>query len=199
MAGGTNDQYGHGTHVAGLIAGNGALSKGGQFTRTFTGVAPKAYLLNLRVLDKTGQGTDSAVIEAIEAAISLQKKYNIRVINLSLGRPIWESYQLDPLCQAAEAAWKAGIVVVVSTGNQGRNESLNAEGYGTIEAPGNDSYVITVGAINTKHTAALADERHGPASPSQATRSRVSRRAGMGCRQLRACQVRGLRHPDQPR
>jgi serine protease AprX len=158
LAGGAQDAYGHGTHVAGLIAGNGNHSTGNQFTRTFTGVAPNANLINLRVLDQNGQGYDSTVIEAIEAAIALKTTFNIRVINLSLGRPIWESYQQDPLCQAVEAAWKAGIVVVVAAGNEGRNENLNPEGYGTIEAPGNDPYVITVGAMNTMNTIALSDD-----------------------------------------
>ncbi|MGB7137022.1 MAG: S8 family serine peptidase, partial [Acidobacteriaceae bacterium] len=111
------DHFGHGTHVAGLIAGGGALSSGPQYFRTFMGSAPNANLINLRVLDENGAGTDSAVIAAIGEAITLKSKYNIRVINLSLGRPIYESYTLDPLCQAVEKAWKAGIVVVVAAGN----------------------------------------------------------------------------------
>ncbi len=158
LAGGPQDSYGHGTHVAGLIAGNGSHSIGNKFTRTFLGVAPNANLINLRVLDQNGAGTDSSVIEAIEAAIALKSTYNIRVINLSLGRPIYESYTLDPLCQAAEAAWQAGIVVVVAAGNNGRNQSLNPEGYGSIEAPGNDPYVLTVGAMNTMNTPAIGDD-----------------------------------------
>jgi serine protease AprX len=99
----------------------------------------------LRALDQNGQGAESQVIAAIQTAIQL-KKYNIRVINLSLGRPVYESYTLDPLCQAVEQAWKAGIVVVVAAGNEGRNNSANTNGYGSITAPGNDPYVITVGA-----------------------------------------------------
>ena len=152
------DNYGHGTHVAGLIGGNAADSTGPNFTRTFSGVAPGVNLINLRALDENGNGSDSSVIAALEAAISLQKKYNIRVINLSLGRPIWESYTLDPLCQAVEQAWKAGIVVVVAAGNQGRNQSFNPEGYGTIEAPGNDPYALTVGAMKTMGTPQISDD-----------------------------------------
>jgi serine protease AprX len=154
----SNDHYGHGTHVAGLIAGDGLKSFGNQYFRTFTGVAPFANIINLRVLDENGNGTDSQVIQAIETAIWLKNRYNIRVINLSLGRPIFESYQLDPLCQAVEQAWKAGIVVVVAAGNQGRNLALNGEGYGTIEAPGNDPYALTVGASNSNYTASLSDD-----------------------------------------
>ena len=154
----TTDAYGHGTHVAGLIAGNGTDSSAKTDFRTFLGIAPAANLINLRVLDENGEGSDSTVIAAIESAISLKSFYNIKVINLSLGRPIYESYTLDPLCQAVEQAWKAGIVVVVAAGNDGRDLALNNEGYGTIEAPGNDPYVITVGATNTVNTAALADD-----------------------------------------
>jgi serine protease AprX len=116
------------------------------------------HLINLRVLDANGEGSDSTVIEAIETAISLKDKYNIRVINLSLGRPIYESYTHDPLCQAVEEAWKAGIVVVVAAGNDGRDNSADNNGYGTIEAPGNDPYVITVGAMKTMGTHDRTDD-----------------------------------------
>src|SRR6185437_3199195 len=152
------DRFGHGTHVAGLIAGNGSQSTGSNFLYTYRGVAPNASVVNLRVLDATGSGTDSAVIAAINEAISLKSAFNIRVLNLSLGRPVYESYTQDPLCQAVEQAWKAGIVVVVSAGNDGRNLSLNPEGYGTIDAPGNDPYVITVGAMNTRFTPQISDD-----------------------------------------
>jgi serine protease AprX len=154
----TADLYGHGTHVAGLIAGNGADSTGKHFFRTFYGSAPNANLINLRVLDSTGAGTDSAVIAAIERAIALKTTYNIRVINLSLGRPIFENYAQDPLCQAVEQAWQAGMVVVVAAGNDGRNLNLNPEGYGTINAPGNDPYVLTVGAMRTMQTPSIQDD-----------------------------------------
>ncbi len=82
----------------------------------------------------------------------------MRVINLSLGRPIFESYKLDPLCQAVEQAWKAGIVVVVAAGNDGRDLNLNPEGYGTIDSPGNDPYVLTVGAMRTMETSKINDD-----------------------------------------
>src|SRR5208283_4443934 len=109
-------------------------------------------------LDQTGAGTDSSVIAAIEQAIALKAKYNIRVINLSLGRPVYESYKADPLCQAVEQAWKAGITVVVAAGNYGRANPATTFGYGTITAPGNDPYVITVGAMNDKGTPTLTDD-----------------------------------------
>lgn len=157
-SGSANDQYGHGSHVAGIIGGNGRKSSGNSDFYTFQGIAPNVNLINLRVLDKNGMGTDSGVISAIETAIRLKDQYNIRVMNLSLGRAAYESYTVDPLCQAVEAAYKAGIVVVVSAGNEGRDNSANNDGYGTITAPGNDPYVITVGAMKTLGTADRGDD-----------------------------------------
>jgi serine protease AprX len=141
------------------VGSNGHDSTGPNFTRTLKGVAPNVNLINLRVLDANGAGTDAAVIAAIDQAIALQSTYNIRVINLSLGRPVFESYTLDPLCQAAEAAWKAGIVVVTAAGNFGRDNSGDEHGYGTVVAPGNDPYVITVGAMNDMGTASRSDDK----------------------------------------
>ncbi len=152
------DLYGHGEHVAGILAGNGASSSCGLCDRSLKGIAPGANLINLRVLDENGAGLDSEVIAAIDTAIRLAPLYNIRVINLSLGRPVYESYTNDPLCQAVEEAWKAGIVVVVAAGNDGRDNFSGNNGYGTIEAPGNDPYVITVGAMKTEGTYTRTDD-----------------------------------------
>jgi len=151
-----SDQYGHGTHVAGLIAGDGLSSTGIFYTKTFKGIAPGANIVNLRVLDANGAGTDSQVIAAISQAISLKSQYNIRVINLSLGRAVYESYKLDPLCQAVEAAWQNGIVVVVAAGNNGRFQPT--DGYATVTSPGNDPYVITVGAMKPMGTPTRVDD-----------------------------------------
>ena len=90
-------------------------------------MAPNANIINLRVLDAKGNGQESEVIAAIDEAIRLKDKYNIRVINLSLGHPVYESFKLDPLCQAVEAAWKAGITVVVAAGNMGRDNTLGTK------------------------------------------------------------------------
>ena len=156
---GTQDFYGHGTHVAGILAGSGADSICTYCTRTLKGIAPNANIINLRVLDQNGLTTDSMLIAAIDQAISLASKYNIRVINLSVGRPVFESAANDPLDQAVEAAWHAGITVVVAAGNDGRNNYGNNNGYGTITAPGNDPLVITVGAMKTEGTASRTDDR----------------------------------------
>jgi serine protease AprX len=154
----TSDEFGHGTHVAGLIGGSGANSgTANSYAATYAGVAPNVNFINLRVLDQNGSGTDSGVIAAIDEAITLQKTYNIRVINMSLGRPVFESYTLDPVDQAVEAAWKAGIVVVAAAGNNGRY--VPTDGFGTIVVPGNDPSVITVGATMTELTPTRADDQ----------------------------------------
>lgn len=153
----TNDAYGHGTHVAGIIAGNGQDSQTG-YAQQYAGISPNANIINLRVLDGTGAGTDSQVIAAIQRAVELKSTYNIRVINLSLGRGVYESYAQDPLCQAVEAAWQAGIVVVVAAGNNGRDNTMGTDGYATIMAPGNDPNVITVGATKTRGTPSRLDD-----------------------------------------
>ena len=158
-SGANHDLYGHGTHVAGIIGGNGYLSGG-----SYAGVAPGVSLIDLRALDVNGSGSDSTVIAAIQEAIALQKTYNIRVINLSLGRGIPASYTQDPLCQAVEAAWKSGIVVVVAAGNFGRLSVNGSNGFGTITAPGNDPLVLTVGATKS----------NGSASPSAETKASYS-------------------------
>jgi serine protease AprX len=152
------DWYGHGQHIAGIIGSNGKSSLCSNCTQSFLGIAPAASLINLKVLNANGVGSDSSVMAAIDRAIALKNSYNIRVMNLSLGRPVYESYTQDPLCQAVEAAWQAGIVVVVSAGNNGRDSSLGNDGYGTINAPGNDPYVITVGAMKDMGTADGADD-----------------------------------------
>src|SRR6202007_2370011 len=158
IGGGPDDQYGHGTHIAGILGGSGKDSICTKCTVTYRGVAPGISFVNLRALDKNGRGTDTSVINAIPAAIQLKNTYNIRVINLSLGRPVYESYTQDPLCQAVEQAWNAGIVVVVAAGNNGRTNYSVLNGYGTITAPGNDPRVITVGAMNTKGTPDRSDD-----------------------------------------
>ncbi len=134
------DDYGHGTHVAGIIAGNGHDSWGAR-----AGMAPEAHLVGLKVLDANGRGVISDVIAALEYAVANKATYNIRVINLSVGAAVTESYNTDPLAQAAKKAVDAGIVVVAAAGNLGKNK-LGQTQYGGITAPGNAPWVLTVGA-----------------------------------------------------
>jgi serine protease AprX len=139
----TYDDWGHGTHVGGIVAGNGYDSKGVR-----EAIAPGAHLIVLKALDRNGSGTISNIIAAIDYAISIRKIYNIRVINLSLGARVMESYHTDPLTLAAKRAVEAGIVVVASAGNMGRAADGTPQ-YGAIGAPGNAPWVLTVGASST--------------------------------------------------
>src|SRR5215467_8194044 len=158
------DLFGHGTHVAAIIAGqSGKLTD----TRMYRGVAPGAYLVNLRVLNDAGEGTASSVIEAIDWAIDHRGAYNIRVINLSLGGPVLQPYRDDPVCEAVERAVRAGILVVAAAGNHGQT----ADGrtiYGGITSPANSPYALAVGALDTNGTADRSDDTlatfssHGP-------------------------------------
>jgi serine protease AprX len=147
------DQFGHGTHVAGIIAGDSASPEG----QRYRGMAPGANLINLRVLGPDGSGETSDVIDAIDWAVEHRSRYNIRVINLSLGRPVTEAYEDDPLCEAVERAVAAGIVVVASAGNAGKLDDGTPVA-GGIVSPGNSPYALTVGALNTRQTAWRSDD-----------------------------------------
>jgi serine protease AprX len=135
------DGYGHGTHVAGIVAGNGRGS-GGQFR----GPAPETTILSLQVLDADGHGQMSDVMAALDWLLQYGSHFNVSVANLSLGKPITESYATDPLVAAVDAVWDSGIVVVVAAGNFGRH------GYFSITSPGNSRKVITVGSLTDNGT-----------------------------------------------
>ena len=143
------DDYGHGTHIAGLIGGNKSEVEG---------VAPGVRFVSLRVLDRVGAGSTSHVITALQWAIANKKAQGIDVVNLSLGHPIYEPAATDPLVQAVEAATRAGITVVVSAGNIGTNEETNQIGYAGITSPGNAPAAITVGASRTLGTTSRTDD-----------------------------------------
>ena len=113
---GAYDDNGHGTHVAGVIAGNGYDSGGAR-----AGIAPASHLVSLKVLDEEGRGVISDVIAALEYAVRNRAEHNIRVINLSVGAAVTSSYNVDPLTIAAKRAVDAGVVVVTAAGNFGRN------------------------------------------------------------------------------
>jgi serine protease AprX len=146
------DDYGHGTHVAGIIAGNGHDSNGAR-----RGMAPGAHLVALKVLDGAGSGYISQVIEAIDYAIQHREEFNIRVINVSVAAGVFESYNSDPLTLAARRAVEAGIVVTAAAGNLGQNEQ-GATQYAGITAPGNAPWVLTVGASSHMGTPDRGDD-----------------------------------------
>ena len=146
------DDHGHGTHVAGIIAGNGYDSDGQKM-----GIAPGAGIVAIKALDGNGNGTISNIIAAIDYAIANKAAYNIRVMNLSVGAGVYETYETDPLTLAAKRAVDAGIVVVAAAGNLGRNATAESQ-YGGITSPGNAPWVLTVGASSTEGTASRSDD-----------------------------------------
>jgi serine protease AprX len=147
------DDWGHGTHVAGIIAGNGYDSYGER-----AGIAPRANVIALKALDHEGKGKISGIIAALDWAITNRVQYNIRVINMSLGAGVFESYHTDPLTVAAKRAVDAGIVVVAAAGNMGK--ALNGQAqYGAISAPANAPWVLTVGASSTQGTTDRRDDK----------------------------------------
>ena len=160
-AGKLDDPFGHGSHVAGVIAGDGSESY--ALGRDYTGVARGVSLVNFKVLDDYGRGHVSNVIAAIDYAISVRALYNIRVINLSLAAPPIDSYVDDPLCQAVARAVQAGIVVVAAAGNFGQDPYGNKM-YGSVTSPGISPAAITVGAANTRGTDTRSDDVIAPFS-----------------------------------
>lgn len=146
------DDNGHGTHVTGIIAGNGYSSN-----KKYVGAAPKANILSIKALDESGGGSISDIIQAISYAIETKDKYNTKIINLSLGTPANSSSNRDPLSRAVEKATKAGLVVVTAAGNSGPEPK-------TILSPGISKYAITVGAVDDKQTIDTSDDTIAPFS-----------------------------------
>ena len=164
------DDYGHGTHVAGIIAGDGFDSGGARM-----GIAPGVRLTVLKVLDEEGNGQISDVIEALDYVLKNRQALNLRVVNLSVATGVYESYNTDPLTLAAKRLVDAGIIVVAAAGNFGRT----AEGqlaYGGITSPGNAPWVLTVGATSHMGTSLRVDDRlaafssRGPSAIDQAAK-----------------------------
>jgi serine protease AprX len=141
-----DDSYGHGTFLAGLIAGNGHDSNG-----LYAGTAPGAKIVSIKIAGADGSADVSTIIAAIQWVVSFKDTYGIRVLNLSLGTDSTQSYTVDPLDYAVERAWNAGIVVDVSASNRG-------PAAGTISKPADDPFVVTVGAIDDRGTNGLGDD-----------------------------------------
>jgi serine protease AprX len=152
----TRDSFGHGTHIAGILTG-AASAAAGIAPGYAGGIAPGAHLVNVRVLGPQGSGLTSDVIAGIDWVVANRARYNIRIINLSLGHSVMEPVATDPLCEAVERAVRAGIVVVASAGNRGKTEN-GQKILGGITSPGNSPYAITVGALNTWNTVSRGDD-----------------------------------------
>ncbi|HLR34344.1 MAG TPA: S8 family peptidase [Tissierellales bacterium] len=136
----------HGTHVAGIIAGNGYSSRG-----RYTGVAPKSNILAIKALDENGSGNTSDIIKAISWIIETKEEYGTNIINLSLGSPANNHCNADPLCRAVSKAIDSGLIVVAAAGNSGPKAN-------TILSPGISPTVITVGAVDDKNTPNIDDD-----------------------------------------
>jgi serine protease AprX len=147
------DSYGHGTHVAGIAAGNGAnRSSKDPLYGEYAGVAPEADLINVKIADENGNATVLDAIYGLQFVVDKKADFNIRVVNLSFESAATDSYKIDPLDAAAEAAWFSGIVVVAAAGNRGTAADA------VHHAPGNDPYVITVGAADDQGTSTIGDD-----------------------------------------
>ncbi len=149
------DDYGHGTHVAGLIGAAGS---------TFRGVAPKVEFVGIKVLDASGQGRTSDVIAALDFVTQNRRRLRIDIVNLSMGHPIFEPAASDPLVQAVERAVAAGLVVVTSAGNIGQHPETGISGYAGITSPGNAPSALTVGSLDLHGTADRRDDTVSPFS-----------------------------------
>jgi serine protease AprX len=149
------DDYGHGTHVAGIIAGDGFDSSGRR-----AGIAPRAQLIVLKALNEHGAGRISDVIAALDYVHVNRHALNIRVVNMSVGSGVYESYTTDPLTLATRRIVEDGIVVVAAAGNAGKDPQGNTR-YGGTNAPGNAPWVLTVGASSHMGTVSRADDTIG--------------------------------------
>jgi serine protease AprX len=147
------DGYGHGTAVAGIIAGNDGTAGG------YNGIAPDARIVSVKVGASTGAVDVSQMIAGIDWVTqhAHDPGLNIRVLNLSLGTNTLQPYQLDPLAHAAEVAWRRGIVVVVAVGNDGTDTN-------TVASPASDPYLLAVGASDPQGTVGTADDTVAPFS-----------------------------------
>jgi serine protease AprX len=148
------DTYGHGTHMAGIIAGrDDSVSSNYYNPDNFVGIAPDARVLSVKVADANGITDVSQVLAAIDWVVQhrTDNGMNVRVLNLSFGTDGGQSYVADPLAYATEVAWRRGIVVVVAAGNSGTS-------LGRLNDPAIDPYVIAVGANDPAGTSTTSDD-----------------------------------------
>jgi subtilisin family serine protease len=153
------DDYGHGTHIAGLIGGSGV-----QSNNEIQGVAPGVRLVGLKVLDGAGAGNTSDVIAALQFVTANKAQLNVQIVNMSLGHPIYANAANDPLVQAVQQATAAGLIVVTSAGNYGQNPVSAETGYAGVTSPCNAPSAICVGAAKTENTVQRSDDTVAPYS-----------------------------------
>ena len=159
------DNCGHGTHVAGIVAGNGRSSDG-----LYAGIAPGVDIVALRVLGDDCSGNTSDVIDALEWIGRNHETYRIKVVSLSLGHAVLESIFTDPLVQAVERLSRKGVVVVTAAGNKGINPATDLPGYGGVGVPCNAPSSICVGSLDTLGSPEFDDDRVSDSSSRGPTR-----------------------------
>lgn len=136
------DDHGHGTHLAGIVAGNGA---------TYKGAAPHAKLVGVKVLNSAGSGSISTIIGAINWVVTNKSTYGIKILLVPLSMTVTQSSVTDPVCSACRSAWNSGLVVIAPAGNSGPAAS-------TIACPGHEPLIITVGASDDRNTTTITDD-----------------------------------------
>ena len=142
------DLEGHGTMVAGIAAGSSS---------DYPGVAQNAPIVSVRVADQNGESMESDVIAAADWILANKDKYGIKVVNISMAGSTPASFQYDPLDQAVERLWFAGVTVVAASGNFGTGSPVDMSA-----APGNDPFIITVGALDQNQTSDPSDDTVAP-------------------------------------
>ena len=141
------DDNGHGTFVAGVACSSGI------FNKDRVGIAHSSNIISIKALGKNGGSNSNVILDAMQWVFENHKKYNISVVCMSFGAESGEHF--DPLSSGAEALWKAGITVVAAAGNSGPKE-------GSIKSPGNNPYIITVGALDIKNNKTANFSSRGP-------------------------------------
>ena len=164
------DLYGHGTHVASIAAGSSSRD-----SSAYRGIAPKANIYNLKVLEDNGTGKTANLLNALSWLLNNAERNNIKIVNMSLGGLAIDSYTNDPLCVKVRALAAKGILVVAAAGNEGKNATTGQKLYGHIHSPANDPTVLTVGAVNTFGTDSRSDDSVATYSSHGPTRSYYTR------------------------
>ncbi len=148
------DDNGHGSHVAGIAAGNGSLSRG-----KYLGIAPEAELIGIKVLNHKGNGTIHDIMNGLQWILRNQERLRIRIVNISIGTNDEKAYQEDSaFVRKVNQLWDAGIVVIAAAGNKGPAPH-------SISAPGNSRKVITVGSYDPDTSKQQEESSHSGIGP----------------------------------
>lgn len=156
------DDNGHGTHITGIIAGNGNASR-----KRYEGIAPDSHFVMIKILNQKGEGNIEDVLSGIRWLLAHYRQYNIRIVNISVGSSRGRHFdENSPLVRGVEALWEEGLVVLTAAGNHGPSPH-------SIGAPGNSRKIITVGASDVMQTGNGRDYS-GAVRPKAVSKSRIS-------------------------